>query len=322
MPEQTVSDEVKQFYTNNPYPAYGTAAKTKAAKVYAKYCTKPGKYLEAGCGTGHVVAGSALMMPQLDFHGVDFSEASLAIAKDVAKANNVNIQFKIANLMKPLPFDFKFDYISCVGVLHHLENPDQGLLNLANQLSDDGYIFIHVYGEEYHRRRYQINEMLDLMTNGQGTYEERFRLFQAYDKHEKALKRGSLLRRIARLSLRDVILGIRSKIKRRNLEDSETLQAWNASWNDQNISERWLDQFAHPNERSYNLAELTEFLHDAGLELVEAFSLGRPDPRLVPVEWSDQLASLDLNTRTRLMELLNPRPTSPFVAARKIQTAN
>ena len=185
MPEQTVSDEVKQFYTNNPYPAYGTAAKTKAAKAYAKYCTKPGKYLEAGCGTGHVVAGSAIMMPHLEFHAVDFSEASLNIAREVAKANNVDIHFKTANLMNPLPFDFKFDYISCVGVLHHLENPDQGLANLANQLSDDGYIFIHVYGEDYHRRRYQINEMLDLMTGGRGTDKERFTLFQAYDRHEK-----------------------------------------------------------------------------------------------------------------------------------------
>ena len=120
--------------------------------------------------------------------------------------------------------------------------------------------------------------------------------------------------------MRDVILGIRNKIKSRNLDDSESLQAWDAAWEDPKVSERWLDQFAHPNERSYNLKELSEFLHGAGLELVEAFSLGRPDPRLVPPEWSDHLSTLDINTRSRLMELLNPRPTSPFIAARRIRT--
>ncbi len=67
MPEPTISEEVQQFYSENPYPHYGTAAKTKAARSYMKYCEKPGKYLEAGCGTGHVVTGSAVMMPHLDF---------------------------------------------------------------------------------------------------------------------------------------------------------------------------------------------------------------------------------------------------------------
>jgi len=318
MTEPTVSDAVKRFYTNNPYPAYGTAAKTKAAKAYLKYCSKPGRYLEAGCGTGHVVAGSAVMMPHLDFYGIDFSEASLEIAKKVAEANNVDIQFQTANLMEPLPFDFKFDFISCLGVLHHLQNPDQGLANLSNQLEVGGYIFIHVYGEDYHRRRYQINEMLDLMTNDQNSDEDRFRLFNAYDRHEKALKRGSLLRRIARLSLRDVILGVRSKLIRRRLDDSESLQAWNGAWDDSEISERWLDQFAHPNERSYNLRELDEFLRGAGLELVEAFSLGQLNTRLLPPEWAEHFNTLDLGTQSRLMELLNLRPTSPFIAARKL----
>lgn len=318
MVDPTPSDAVKQFYTDNPYPAYGTAIKTKAANSYVKYCVRPGKYLEAGCGTGHVVAGSAVMMPHLEYYAVDFSDASLQVARKVAEVNNVTIQFQYANLMEPLPFDFKFDYISCLGVLHHLENPDQGLANLSDQLAVGGFIFIHVYGEDYHRRRYQINEMLDLMTDDNSSNEERFRLFNAYNRHEKAVKRGSLLRRIVRLSMRDVILGVRGKLVRRNLDDSESLQAWNGIWDDPNISERWLDQFAHPNERSYNLTELNEFLEGAGLELVEAFSLGRQDSRLVPPEWAERFGELDLGRQSRLMELLNPRPTSPFVAARKL----
>ena len=70
MADPTLSDAVKQFYTDNPYPAYGTAAKTKAANSYVKYCARPGKYLEAGCGTGHMVAGSAVTMPHLEYYAV------------------------------------------------------------------------------------------------------------------------------------------------------------------------------------------------------------------------------------------------------------
>ena len=138
MTEPTVSDEVKQFYRKNPYPAYGDAAKTKLANTCAKFVTKPGKYLEAGCGTGHTVAGSALTFPDLEFYAVDFSDASLQIAAEVAHANEVDINFQFANLMEPLPFDFEFEYISCQGVLHHLEDPAVGLANLADRLAVGG----------------------------------------------------------------------------------------------------------------------------------------------------------------------------------------
>ena len=55
--------------------------------------------------------------------------------------------------MRSLPYDFKFDYISSLGVIHHLDNPQQGLQNIVNQLNDGGLFFMHVYGEDYHRRR-------------------------------------------------------------------------------------------------------------------------------------------------------------------------
>ena len=320
MTEPTVSDEVKKFYRNNPYPSYGIAAKTKPANVYAKFCTRPGKYLEAGCGTGHVVAGSALILPNLDFYAIDFSDASLKVAKKVAEANNVKINFQQASLMDPLPFDFEFDYISCLGVLHHLENPEQGLINLADKLAIDGYLFMHVYGEDYHRRRFQIIEMLDLLTDHTDNDQSRYDLYRSLAAHERNRQRGSFLRRVARLSIRDVVLGIRGVLNRRNLSDSQNLQAWDGPWDDPKVSERWLDQFAHPNERTYNLAELTNFLHTAGLELVESFALGRLDSRLVPPEWKVRFEHLDLDRQTRMMELLNTRGTSPFIVARKIRS--
>jgi hypothetical protein len=63
---------------------------------------------------------------------------------------------------------------------------------------------------------------------------------------------------------------------------------------------------------------MNKFLSGAGLELVESFALGRQDSRLVPPEWAGLYSELDLGRQSRMMELLNPRGTSPFVAARKL----
>ena len=160
--------------------------------------------------------------------------------------------------------------------------------------------------------------MLNRLTKNDQNLAERYQLFQALDRHERQLKRGSFLRQIARLSLRDVILWIRAKIKPKSLTDNETTQAWDDKWDDPEPTELWLDQFAHPQERTYNHNELNEFLKDAGLELVESFALGAQDSRLVPPEWRELFDNLDLGDQSRVMELLNPRGTSPFVAARKL----
>jgi SAM-dependent methyltransferase len=239
MIELPASKEVKQFYQNNPYPAYGTAAKTKAANAYAKYCvSRPGKYLEAGCGTGHVVAGSAITLSNFEFYAIDFNDASFEIAKTVAEANNVKINFQQTNLMEPLPFGFEFEYINCLGVRHHLENPEQGLANLFDKLSVSGYLFIHVYSEEYHRRRFQTAEMLDLISDESDDYQYRYELYLTFEKHARARRQGSLLRRLVRLSIRDIILGKHGIVKQRKLGDTQTTQAWDGPWDDSKVSER------------------------------------------------------------------------------------
>ena len=39
----------------------------------------------------------------------------------------------------------EFDWINCVGVLHHLPDPDKGLQSLAQVLAPGGIIHIFVY---------------------------------------------------------------------------------------------------------------------------------------------------------------------------------
>lgn len=317
----STTDIVREFYMEHPYPHYGFSAFTRGPQIYKHYCTKEGgTFLEAGCGTGHGIAGAAVVMPHLEFYGVDLSENSLNIARQVAEANNVKVDLRQANLMEALPFDFKFDYILSTGVLHHVENPEQGLATLVASLADDGYIFIHVYGETYHRRRFEIKEMLDYITGGSDDLEERYRLFKAYQKHEKRRLRGSVLRRLYTLSLRDVRIAIRKRLSRTNFESSDgAIEAWDSEWPSNHPTERWLDQFAHPNERAYNAKELHEWVGKAGLEIVEMFRIGRDNRALLPSAWKNLYEGLDSAKQHRVMELLHPG-ASFFFAARKLPT--
>lgn len=315
------TDLVREFYTRHPYPSYAATLKTKAATFYRKYCEMPGRFLEAGCGTGHVLTGTATSLPHLEYWAIDLSRESLRIAETLAHQHGARIRFQAHNLMEPLPFDVTFRYISCLGVLHHLEEPERGLRHLAERLEPDGFFFLHVYGEDYHRRRFQIEEMLDLVSLGEADPKARFGLFQDYAEHERRQRRGSLLRRLYRLSARDLVRGARRIAHRRRASEADewALHSWQEELETPVYSERWLDQFFHPNERTYNLRELCEFLDSAELEAVEMFSLGKFRPEHLPKEWRPRFERLDPVSRYRLMELLNPSPTSPFVAARKKQ---
>ena len=148
----------------------------------------------------------------------------------------------------------------------------------------------------------------------------RFTLFRAYAQHSKRLQRGSILRRMYRLSMRDVVHGVTRFVRHRvrpAVNDEWLLHAWQSELETPAFSERWLDQFSHPNERTYDLNELCALLDGAGLEPVEMFSLGKTRPEHLPPEWADRFEALGKAHQCRLMELLNPSPTSPFVAAKR-----
>jgi len=97
--------------------------------------------LEIGCGKGRHT-----------FYASKFAKEVVAVdlgkAVDVAFLNNKNsqnihfIQADIYNL--PLKNNF-FDFVFCIGVLHHLPTPEQGFKKLANVLKPTGGILIYVY---------------------------------------------------------------------------------------------------------------------------------------------------------------------------------
>jgi SAM-dependent methyltransferase len=56
-----------------------------------------------------------------------------------------------------------FDYINCIGVLHHLETPSAGLAALTSVLKEDGGMNLMVYGELGRRGIYEFHDMYRLL---------------------------------------------------------------------------------------------------------------------------------------------------------------
>lgn len=79
---------------------------------------------------------------------IDLSGRSLAYAQQQAKKYKVeNIQFIQADILEFADFPALFDVIECSGVLHHMENPEQGLQSLSALLSPTGVMKIALYSE-------------------------------------------------------------------------------------------------------------------------------------------------------------------------------
>jgi 2-polyprenyl-3-methyl-5-hydroxy-6-metoxy-1,4-benzoquinol methylase len=156
-----VSVKVQNQYEENPYPrwkdiGFNTASNYQQALLknfpQLNLSHWQGKkklnVLVAGCGTGRQAIRLASYFNDLNIVAIDLSGRSLAYAKQQANKYNVdNIQFIQADILEFSDFPMLFDVIECSGVLHHMEDPEQGLQSLSNLLSPTGVMKIALYSE-------------------------------------------------------------------------------------------------------------------------------------------------------------------------------
>ena len=100
--------------------------------------------LDAGCGKGRH-AYLAAQFGARDVIGFDLSEAAEAAFQNTRQFPNVHI---IQADLYSLPFLDSFDFIYCIGVLHHLPDPKRGFLSLVQHIKPGGRISLWVYGKE------------------------------------------------------------------------------------------------------------------------------------------------------------------------------
>ena len=97
--------------------------------------------LDAGCGKGRYtrfLAGHAGALVALDG-----SDAVVAAARNLASYPNVLV-LKADLRHAPLR-PASVDFVSCLGVLHHLEDPEEGFRRLRRLLAPGGTMLIYVY---------------------------------------------------------------------------------------------------------------------------------------------------------------------------------
>ncbi len=158
------SRAVRRQYEELPYPARDPADEARRLVtgspshlleiehfVFAGRRAGPIRALVAGGGTGD---GAIMLAQHLAERGegevvyLDISGPSLETAKARAEARGLaNITFHLGSLLAIDMLDLgRFDYIDCCGVLHHLADPAEGLLALAEALRDDGGMGLMLYG--------------------------------------------------------------------------------------------------------------------------------------------------------------------------------
>ena len=128
------------------------------------------RVLVAGCGTGDSVIWLAhqLRGTPSEIVALDLSAASLATAKARAEIRGLSgIQWVHASLLDLPQLGLgHFDYITCLGVLHHLAEPEAGLAALADALAESGGLALMLYGARGRAHIYEMQEILRRVTAG------------------------------------------------------------------------------------------------------------------------------------------------------------
>lgn len=110
--------------------------------------------LDAACGFGRHLFFSGRYGARLAV-GMDFSDAIISSKENTADIPNVRT---VRGSAYEVPFrPASFDYIYCIGALHHMPDPEGAFRELLKYLKPGGSIFIWVYS----KARGRMNAMLE-----------------------------------------------------------------------------------------------------------------------------------------------------------------
>src|SRR5947199_346483 len=145
------SAEVKNLYERHPYPSPNVGGSLPRDMVGLLWFLFPGqdlsgwRILDAGCGAGQRLAALAKVYRKAQFTGLDISNASLDVARQLAAKHQIeNLGFWQSDIAELNTAD-QFDLIVSTGVIHHLPEPARGVEKLSRILSPNGMILLWLY---------------------------------------------------------------------------------------------------------------------------------------------------------------------------------
>ncbi len=150
--------QVTSFYENHPYPppvddleAYRRAwdDSRRRAESHLFWPNEPYRddrsILVAGCGTTQA-AHYALRWPRAKVVGIDVSATSIAFTEKLKRKYGLNnLEVHQLPIKRTGELGQAFEHVVCTGVLHHLCDPDAGLRALRDVLAPSGALHAMVY---------------------------------------------------------------------------------------------------------------------------------------------------------------------------------
>ena len=154
-----IGKKVQNFYNETPFPDYELdrfndkedlrLSAYPFAKILDRSIPENASVIDIGTGTGQLSA--FLSLRRKCVWGIDFSESSLS--KAIALKEKLNLdswhlkKVDIVNGKQIEDIGMKFDYVLCLGVLHHTGNAYKGFKNILKLLKPNGYIAIGLYNK-------------------------------------------------------------------------------------------------------------------------------------------------------------------------------
>ena len=153
--EQDVTDVVKAFYEETPFPNYDDLdsrwhLREKArqgifARLLDEQISPNANILEVGCGTGQLANFLGMTWGRTVF-GADLCLNSLKLANRFKEENQISrVAFLQMNLFQPVFRPDSFDVVICNGVLHHTGAPFRGFQTIAKLVKPGGVIVVGLY---------------------------------------------------------------------------------------------------------------------------------------------------------------------------------
>ncbi len=181
MPGGDYLKNIRAQYEQFPYPPRDLQDETKRLleieierlATINFYCFKGkqsfdnAKILVAGGGTGDstLYLAEQLRHKNAEVVYLDISKASMEVVKERAKIRHLNnIHWVHGSILSVSEYEIgPFDYISCTGVLHHLDEPEKGIACLKSVLKPSGAIGLMLYGKYGRTGVYQMQKLMRLI---------------------------------------------------------------------------------------------------------------------------------------------------------------
>ena len=150
-----VTETVKAFYEENPFPNYDDfdsvwvlrerARRSGLARVLDDDLAQGARVLEVGCGTGQFSNFLGSSGGRAVF-GTDICMNSLRLASGFAARQGIgDVAFVQMNLFRPVFAPGSFDLVISNGVLHHTADPFAGFRSISTLVKEGGMILIGLY---------------------------------------------------------------------------------------------------------------------------------------------------------------------------------